>query len=324
MFTHNKLKATLVALTLSLSACGGGGGGGGSTSVTGPTYTGSTDPAAISSANAEPVGKAATDAVAQTTGAESATGSSPFGITIESSNSVPTAEITRLTTDIARQALVEIQSTSQTETQSTVTGITITASQLNTELSSNDFCGGSVTVPDNINVNGSTLDLTMTFNNLCFNDGINPQVTMNGTMRIIDTGTSETVIFSNLTVNIAGGETYTLNASSTCDSNGLNCTVDFEGTDGTTYRTGNLTVDENISGVNVSGTFYHPDHGSVTLSTTTRITFNCAPDPQPDTGELAFSGDSGTSGRIIFQGCSNYTVCYNEGSGETCNAQAAW
>jgi hypothetical protein len=323
MCINSRLIFLSATLTLSLVACGGGGGGG-STSVTGPTYTGSTSPAAISSSNAEPVGKAAADAAAQNVGSETVTGANPFGITIESSNTIPTAEITRLTSNIARQALEQIQSTTQTDSQNVATGLIITSDQLNAEIGSNNFCGGSVTIPDNTNFNGPTLDLTMTFNNLCFNNGIDPQVTMNGTMRMIDTDTSETIIFSNLTVSILGGESYTLNATTTCDLSGFNCTVDFNGTDGTTYRMGNLSVIESVSGISISGTFYHPDYGSVALSTTTPMTFNCAPSPQPDTGVLAFSGDSGTSGSITFQGCSNYMVCYNEGSGEICNAQAAW
>jgi len=320
MLRRSKLMALCIILTLSLVACGGGGGGGG-TSVTGPAYTGSTTPATVSSSNVEPLGKAAADAASQTVSSEAATGSSLFAVVVESENSIPTAETTRLTVEIARKALAEIQS----GTQNSVAGMVITSDQLNQEMMSNEFCGGSITVPDNTNFNGSTLDLTMTFNDLCYNDTINPIVIMNGTMRLIETDTSITVIFSNLSLSVGGGQAYTINATSTCDLSGINCTVDFEGSDGTTYRMGNLDVYEGPSGFDVSGTFYHPDYGSVTMTTTTPMTFNCAPAPQPDTGELAFSGDAGTSGRILFQGCDNFTVCYSDGvAPEVCNPQSFW
>ena len=314
MLSRSKLMALCVIFTLSLAACGGGGGGG-STSVTGPAYTGITTPATISSTNAESLGTAAADAAAKSVGSEAATGSSLFAVVIDADSGLPTAETTSLTVQIARKALAEIQ----TSTQNTVAGVVITADQLNQEMMSSEFCGGSITVPDNTNFNGNTLDLTMTFNDLCYNDGVNPVVVMNGTMRLIETDTSVTVIFSNLSLSVGGGQAYTINATSTCDLSGINCTVDFEGSDGTTYRMGNLDVYEGPSGFDVSGTFYHPDYGSVTMTTTTPMTFNCAPAPQPDTGKLVFSGDAGTSGSIEFQGCSTYTYCYNEGLGETCN-----
>ena len=116
------------------------------------------------------------------------------------------------------------------------------------------------------------------------------------------------------------GAVYTINASVACDSTGSSCAVDFVGSDGKTYRIVDLNVGGNdTSGYSVSGTFYHPDYGSVSMTTTTPITYGCAPLPQPDTGEMSFVGQGATSGRIIFQGCSTYSYCYDEGDGEVCN-----
>lgn len=319
MFKHSKLAAMYVALMFTLTACGGGGGGG-SNGVTGPSYSGSTSPATVDSSNAETLGKAAADAAAQTVGSEAATGSSLFSVVVDSNTSIPSVETTTLTLEIIHNALGEVQAASSAQEQNTVAGATITAADLNVEIGTNEFCGGSITVPDDVNTNGPTLDITMTFNNLCYDNGVDPQVTMNGTVRLIETDTTATVIFSNLTMSVEGGDTYTFNASTTCDAFGSNCTVDFEGSDGTTYRTGNMSVSgSDVSGYSVSGTFYHPTYGSVTLSTTTPMSFNCT-GPQPDTGELAFSGDGGTSGSILFQGCSGYTFCYSDGvSPEVCD-----
>lgn len=315
MLDKIRLAACYMILSFGLAACGGGGGGG-STSVTGPSYSGSTTPATVGDSNAEPIGKAAADAASQTVNSEAATGSSLFAFVVDTDNNIPTADTTRLTVEIARKALAEIQ----TSVPNSVAGMVITSDQLNSEMMTSEFCGGSITVPDNTNFSGNTLDMTMTFNNLCYDDGVNPSVVMNGTVRLIETDTSVTVIFSNLSLSVGGGPAYTINASSTCDFGGFNCTVDFEGSDGTTYRMGDLSVNETMSGFDVSGTFYHPDYGSVTLSTTTSMTFNCDPSPQPDTGVLAFIGDGGTSGRIIFQGCADYTYCYTAGGPEVCSA----
>lgn len=319
MFKNFRSGALYVALTLGLVACGGGGGGGGGTSLTGPAYSGSTSPAAVSSTNAEPLGKAATDAAVKSVSSEAATGSPLLNsVSTASDSSVPTSKLIMLTAKIAKQALVESQNVTQSQLQSSLLAAVITSDQLNQEMMTDVFCGGSITVPDNTTVSGNTIDVTMTFNNLCYTDGLSSQVVMNGAMRLIETGTSVTVIFDNLTISV-DGQTYTLDASSTCDSSGLNCTVDFEGSDGTVYRMGDLNVSEDVSGFYVSGTFYHPDYGSVTLSTTTPMTFNCAPSPQPDSGELAFTGVS-SSGRIIFDSCLGYTYCYTEGAGpEVCD-----
>lgn len=320
MLRINKVAAVFVALTLGLTACGGGGGGGGG-SVSGPTYTGNTDPVALDSTNAEPIGKSAADAAGKAVGAEPATGSSIFAIETESGVSVPTEETTNLTLLIARKALEEIEAAGSGQSSNSVVGATITADQLNQDMQTNEFCGGSITVPDNTNVQGETLDITMTFNNLCYDDGVNPQVTMNGTIRLIDNGTSSTVIFSNLTMTVEGGESYTLNASSTCDSMG-ECEVDFEGSDGTTYRMGNMSVSgDDSSGYLVSGTFYHPDYGSVEMSTdvSNRLYFNCPSAPQPSSGILNFVGDGGTQGSIEFVDCNSYNYCYDSGLGPVCN-----
>lgn len=311
-----------VALTLGLTACGGGGGGG-SNGVTGPSYSGNTDPVAIDSSNAEPIGKSAADAASQAVGAEPATASGLFAVELEGTT-LPTNETTNLTIMIARKAVQEIQSSDSQQSSSSVVGATITAAQLNQEMQTSEFCGGSITVPDNVDTSGSTLDITMTFNNLCYDDGVNPQVTMNGTIRLIDSQTSSTVIFSNLTMSIAGGESITLNASSTCDSMGA-CSVDFEGSDGTTYRVANMNVSgDSVSGYLVDGTFYHPDFGSVEISTdlSNRLFFNCT-GPQPSQGIIDFMGTGGTMGTIQFLDCDTYNYCYDTGSGPVC-ADGTW
>ena len=322
MYRRNWLGTSLMvagaSLVLTLAACGGGGGG--NSQITGPTYTGVTTAATIDSTNAEPIGKAAGGAAGQAAGSESASSASFLGVVSDDFSDIPPESFSKLAAQIARQTLEESQTAPSTQSnQTSVSGVVVSSDQLNADTMSSDYCGGSVTVPNNFTVNGSNFDVTMTFNNLCYDNGIDPGVYLNGTMRMISTDSSDTIIFSGFTATMFSGETYSLNLTSSCDSGGFSCTVDFNGGDGNVYRMGNLNVYEGVSGVTISGTFYHPDSGSVTLSTTTPLTFNCAPDSQPDTGELAFSGEAGTSARIVFQSCTDYTFCYNEGMGELCD-----
>ena len=315
MFSQSRLTFINVVFAFSLAACGGGGGGGGG-SVTGPSYSGTTAAVVMDVSNAEAVETTASIAAGDIINSQGA--SAPFGVEINPQR-VPDSQITNLTAEIVHSAIA------QSPAATMLVGATITSDQLNAEVGASTFCGGSITYPDNVNTGGSTLDITMTFNNLCFvGDGSFPQVTMNGTVRLIETQTEFTVIFSNLTMSISGGETFTLNATSTCDFVG-NCTVDFVGTDGNTYRVGSLSVfGDNTSGYNYSATFYHPDYGSVSVTTTTPLTFNCTSAARPDAGELAFVGDGGTSGRIVFTGCSTYTFCVNDGMGEVCDTTGTW
>lgn len=311
MFGQSKLKVICIVTAFGLSACGGGGGGGGGSSVTGPSYSGTTTAVVLDSTNAQTVESDASTVAGDIINSQGA--SAPFGAVVQKTD-VPTTDQTNLVVSIVHKAM------EQSQGSILPAGATLTYVDLNNQLGSNEFCGGSITYPDNIDPNSPTLDITMTFNNLCFDGGgTYPQVTMNGTVRLIETDTYYTVIFSNVTMTM-GADTFTLNASTTCDSFG-DCTVDFVGSDGNTYRVGSMSVSgDNSTGYYYSATFYHPDFGSVSVTTTTPITFNCAPAVQPDSGELAFVGDGGTSGRIVFAGCTDYTYCVDEGMGEACNS----
>ena len=310
--------AAPISLVLLLTACGGGGGGG-SNAVTGPSYNGAVTPAAISASNSEPIGTSGTDAASQTVNADSALGSTPFAISGQGGGTIPTAELTQLVRDISQKAV------DQNQTGNLPAGITYTADQLNQQSGTSDFCGGSISIPDNTNFNSTTLDVTMTFNNLCYNDSVNMQtITMNGKLRLIDSSTSFTMIYSNFTMTASGdGKTHTINASITCDSTGTSCSSDYVGSDGVTYRVADLSVINNGGGAyNISATFYHPDYGSVNMTTASDLYFACGTGQrQPTAGKLVFTGSNNTAGSIEFLDCSSYQYCYDEDTtvvGESC------
>jgi len=252
MSGHSKSAVFCIVFSLGLAGCGGGGGGGGGGgSVTGPSYSGTTTAVVMDATNAQAVESDASKVAGDIINSQGA--SAAFGVVIEGGGSgVPSQEVTHLTAEIVHRVL------EQSQGSNLLVGATLSYVDLNNQVGPGTFCGGSITYPDSVDTNSSTLDITMTFNDLCFvGDGSYPQVTMNGTVRLIETDTYFTVIFSNLTMTM-GSETFTLNASTTCDL-AANCTVDFVGSDGNTYRVGGMSISgDNSAGYNYSATFYHP------------------------------------------------------------------
>ena len=98
-------------------------------------------------------------------------------------------------------------------------------------------------------------------------------------MTYLDQGLSETVTMSMLITNNTTGRTYWLKDYL------LNLSGDM------------LTI---------SGTYYHPTHGYVVMSTITPLTVTGI-DATPTSGELLFAGSNGTKARLTFTSV-GYTI----------------
>jgi hypothetical protein len=303
-------KSTLMgmfAVTALLVGCGGGGGGGGSNAL---TYTGSTDPAVIDSSNAAALGASVADSTTEAISADTAGGNNPFGVSLNISN--PNSPLARKIAEVSRQILSNAQNSNQP------VGVTYTASQLNAEVGGSYFCGGSASITDAL-ANGSSQSGTITFNSLCFDlsymgTGQVGEMVMNGSVHITTTDTTETTSYSNFTVTY-DGETYAFSGTEVCSTiSPYDCSTLFEGSDGNTYMVSDLSVTgDDVSGYSVSATFFHPTYGSVSISTTTAVTFCAA--GNPNGGTITFNGASGTYASITFRSdCTGYDGNYFDGT----------
>ena len=282
IYSHFAITSVLLSL-LAIFGCSSSGGGG-DTGTTLPIYSGSTTPAAITSTNAEEMSRRSTEGVNELVDITTTGEGIPLAVNISSNNN---AALVLKVEDIAREILNGLS------TLNLPAGLVITWEELNAESGTNEFCGGSVTVPDDFDPDG-LLNLTMTFNNLCFDDGITALV-MNGTITFTETASTITVSFTNFSVNI-DGTTETITATITCDISGLTCTIstDFIGSDGNVYRITNATVTgDAFSGYDVNATFYHYELGVVTITTTVPITYGgCG--IFPDYGMIDISSSDGS------------------------------
>lgn len=282
---------------ITLTGCGGSSGGGGGS--TGVSYDGVTTAATIDDTNAEALGTTATEATSEAITNANANDGTPFSFAASVSNDSSSSSLAKTITDIARTAAAQMQS------QNLPAGITLNATDLGP-----GYCGGSITVPDDFGQSG-TLNGQMTFNNLCFDDGTNGQITMNGTITFSETATTMTISYTNFSVTY-NGQTETINGTISCDTNTFSCTFssDYVGADGKTYRIADFTIGGSDSvGYTISATFYHPDFGSVTIQTTTPITF--ASTGKPNGGTLEFTSGAAT-GTITFNTI-GYTGSWSDG-----------
>jgi len=68
----------------------------------------------------------------------------------------------------------------------------------------------------------------------------------------------------------------------------------------------------------ISGKFYHPDYGYVTVTTPMALVYsNCSGNYLPTGGSLQVTGANGVTATFTPQDCSTYQVCINNGT-QTC------
>jgi len=154
----------------------------------------------------------------------------------------------------------------------------------------------------------SSFSGTATFTDCTFSEGLST-IVINGTVSVSGTSSSMTIT-ANLTVT-TDGVAESASFRGTCSYSGSTvgaCTysASFTGIDGRTYSMNNISVSgDYFSGYSVSGTVTDPNHGVITISTTTPVTFNC-PDGRPDSGTIVLTGN-GTA-TVSYDSCASFTI----------------
>lgn len=287
-------------LALALSACGGDSGSS-IPPAPAPTYSGITTPAAITETNAQGLSTKSTDATEEAITQQTASDTNPFGISINAANTDINPLITRITREVVNHSQTNLNIPA---------GATITAAQLGAP-----FCGGSISYPDSMDPN-DMLNGTVTYNNLCFDDGgLYGQIIINGTVTFTQTNTSITIRYINF--RMTGTDlNETINMTVSCDTSFFSCSIsaDFTGSDGKVYRIADMSVSGFGTGpysYSIEATFYHPDHGSVTLAGS-GLTYNCS-NGYPSAGTINITGSGGSSASITFTSCDGYTGTWDDG-----------
>ena len=290
MISRLSITSVLLAV-LALFGCSSGGDSG----VAAPLYTGSTAAAAIVAGNADEISRRAAEGVNEATNLVTVGEGIPFAVGVSSNN----VALVKKVEEIARKVI------SGSTTLNLPAALLITSDELNAELTTNEFCGGSVTVPDNIDPNAS-LNFSMTFNSLCFIDGTtSTSLIMNGTLTFTETASAISLSFINFSVNI-NGVAETFSGSFSCDLSGSSCTIstDFAGSDGNIYRLTNVSISgDTISGYILSANFFHHEFGEVVITTNAAINYGgCG--IYPSTGEISISSSDGSNVTVTYSGCS--------------------
>jgi len=204
----------------------------------------------------------------------------------------------------------------RTNTSSTIKNLTVSLAQTVSQnpklevLDLSDICenaGGSVTFDGN--ENGGTIVYAS-----CVIGGS----TVSGTAKykISESGdtTTFTIEYIDFTITFDGvTETLDLKATCTITSTSSSCTYDSEalGIDGRTYEVTDISVSgDSSSGYTIGCVVDDPDHGDITITTTTPITFNCS-NGQPDNGVIVMTDGDDNTATITFIDCNNYSVDFN-------------
>jgi len=294
--TISRLSNVSILITsLAMFGCSSGGDAGVST----PLYSGAVTPAAITLANAEEVAQKSTEGVNEAVNMTNAGDGIPF---------LPTAVEAGSSTDATAQKISNIVFSvlNGTTSLNLPAAAVLTADDLNAENTDPSvvFCGGSVSVPDNVDPNATTFDLSMGFNRLCVDDGVTV-MEMNGSLRFVMTETSVSITFTNFSVS-ADGVQETFSGVFSCDGTMSNCALstDYVGSDGNVYRLADVDISgDSQIGYSVGAAFYHHELGSVTIATVTPVAYGgCG--VYPSGGTITVSSTDGSSITITFSGCS--------------------
>ena len=172
--------------------------------------------------------------------------------------------------------------------------------------------GGGTAIAD-----GDESNVTIIFTN-CIIGSIVMDGTVNVTTSVSGSTTTITLNYTNFTVTYDGNtETFDLKATCTSTDNSdgtftTSCTFDSEalGIDGRTYTVSDISVSgDSISGYTVSATITDPDHGIVTITTTTPVTFNC-PNGQPGAGVIVVSDGTNTM-TVTYNDCDSFSIDFD-------------
>ncbi|WP_206074362.1 hypothetical protein [Marinobacter fuscus] len=292
--------AIAFSLLLGLTGCGGGGGGGGGdtggdTGGGGGGSVGFNEGAATISSNedAKLGAEAATQSARQAI-AEEATPDSPFGVAIQVK---PQEWLVNHSLELVDSALAP-------------TGAVMNVA---------GDCGGNARV----NYTNNQFDnYSVVYDNYCTGSGEYRSV-INGTFDFfgydnVESGGEWGYTFD-YTVTYRG-ETTSTKGTYRCNGDFLNCTYtsDYVGTNGRTYRTSNVDVDDNFDGsYDVSARVYDGDRGYIDYQATDLLL--CEGGYGFQSGSIVVTDSSGGNVlRVDFADCNSFTVTYN-GVSETYN-----
>ena len=290
---------TILFSSLALFGCSSGGDNGAAAGTNASiSYAGLSSPSAVDVTNAETLTTASGEAVQH--GAES------------SSSRVLGVEISGSSIDLETLSANLASAMATAASPALPTGYTMTGS-----------CGGSVSIPDeqlsSFSATSGPVSFTMSYINYC--DGsVGAQYTINGQvlfnyLDIGDPNSGFTIQYKGVTINDGSGP-VTINMTVDC-SGTTSCTIvsDYIGEDGSIYRVSDISFyGDATTGFNGSATFFHPDHGSVSI-TASNVTYgSCG--SFPDGGSVTASGTTGTA-QIDFNSDCSYVINYDDGSGDT-------
>lgn len=327
-------KSFLLSLGLTLVACGGGGGDASSTYPS-ISYSGNTSEATVTVDNADEF------PVTFLEGSASASEANPISIATDENTSQDAQHIAMLnivTEQIKNNIMLSHTNNSSDNIASGVTQTYYGTCPTNP---------GSYTDDYNATITGFTG--TSTFDYFCvgdstFNLTMYGKVSYSATYNTTTPGVFDTFSFNfeylKLTINtntesfseeFSGAIAVTYDGDGNLPSNVTNMTVSttFKA-NGLTYKIVDLQIDT-ASGLAINGTFYHPDHGYVDISTPAGNEFTLIyGDPDKYCGgilEMVGTDGAANSTTIEFEAdnfCSQYRVCVRPTSDPSCLAGATF
>jgi hypothetical protein len=280
-----------VLLAVSLTACGGGGGGGGG-SPAGTSYTGLTTEATIDENNAEDLSTGAYQG-GQTGAAFGSVGAIQVG------ESEPVGRPRTLkVSQVLEDALHKVDLTSRSG------GTFVGAIYTESDTIYGDY-GGSASGTINVDDQTGEFSGSITFNSYS-DDGV---TTISGPVSFsgsLDVNTEELMefnfSFNNLAVT-SGGDSFTLDGNISFDNTVYPATMTMtmllkNNNTGKVYKVDYnyiMTEEANYIDVEVSGTYFDPDYGYVSITTTTPLHIYSG-DGYPSEGVLVATGNTGIAG----------------------------
>lgn len=295
---------TLFYVLLALALGCGGGGGGGASGPSSPVYTGPTTPAVIGST---------TDAQNLVNGAVN--GSEAAAILMASTQGPPRQplilpNLVRALTQVAHG----IKPGSGPAAGNVISGVGYGP------------CGGTVTL--SATGNGTTAwdyKGTMVFSNYCITATDGTPVVVDGITTFSMNGPDDqdynfSLVSSYLALT-EGGQAYIFSLDVSGDEVSgqigavtLNCT--YLAPDQKVYMVTNYQVTATATTVSISGTFYDPAYGYVTVATSNPpLTFSdCSGTTLPISGWVRVTGANGYYGELDPLGCANYNICFYNGT----------
>ena len=305
---HFKSIITIFAIlpfVLFLISCGGGGGGGNEGTLA-ISYTGIMDEAAIDSTNATAL---ATESY--TNGSLGSAMSDIAAGQTENSEQVYAPRMLKVS-NVLKDSLFKVDLTSRSG------GIFAGAVYQATDTIAGS-CGGSASYTISVNDQTGAFSGSFIYSNYC--DGgavINGSVDFSGT---VDVATEKILTFSFSFNNLSstlGGDSVTVKGDMSFNMTGSPtmaiCVKDNSINLVYWIKDYQLEITEvgNCVEIDISGRFYHPDHGYVTLSTVQVLTI-CGLEEYPSSGILLITGKTGsesgrTRARITFHSASTYQV----------------